>query len=108
MNIMLVNVAERTREIGIRKALGATRGDILWQFLVEAIIMALLGGIIGGALGLTVAFIISLFLTFDPVITWQLAVVSIGVASGVGVLFGLYPALRAAHKHPIEALNQQS
>lgn len=108
MNIMLVNVAERTREIGIRKALGASRSDIVWQFLIESIIMALVGGLAGGILGLASAFAISLFLTFDPVVTWHIAAVVIGLASAVGVLFGLYPALRAAHKDPIESLNQHN
>ncbi len=108
MNIMLVNVAERTREIGIRKALGASRTDILWQFLIESIIMALLGGLVGGGLGLATAFGVSLFLTFDPAVTWHMAATAIGVAGCVGILFGLYPALRAAHKHPIEALNQHT
>lgn len=107
MNIMLVNVAERTREIGIRKALGATHGDIVWQFLIESLLMSLIGGIVGGLGGMVLAFITSLFLTFDPVITWHIAVVSISVASIIGILFGLYPALRAARKNPIEALNQQ-
>lgn len=106
MNIMLVNVAERTREIGIRKALGASRSDIMWQFLIESIIMALIGGVFGGLLGLASAFVIGLFLTFTPVITWPIVAIAIGTAGIVGVLFGLYPALRAARKNPIEALNQ--
>ncbi len=67
--------------------------------------MALIGGIVGGLIGITLAFIISLFLTFDPVLTWHIAVATIGVAGSIGVIFGLYPALRAAHKNPIEALN---
>lgn len=108
MNIMLVNVAERTREIGVRKALGATHGDIVWQFLIESLIMAIVGGVVGCALGLVLAFCISLFLTFDPSVTWHTAAVSIGVAALVGVVFGLYPALRAAHKNPIESLNQHN
>lgn len=106
MNIMLVNVAERTREIGIRKALGATHGDIVWQFLIESIIMALVGGIAGYIIGLLVAFIGSLFLPFNPTITWQIAVISIGVSGLVGTIFGLYPAIRAARKTPIESLTQ--
>ena len=106
MNIMLVNVAERTREIGIRKALGATHGDIVWQFLIESIIMALVGGIAGYIIGLLVAFIGSLFLPFNPTITWQVAVISIGVSGLVGIIFGLYPAIRAARKTPIESLTQ--
>lgn len=108
MNIMLVNVAERTREIGIRKALGATHSDIVWQFLIESLIMALVGGLIGGILGLATAFCISLFLTFDPAITWQMLAATIGISVAVGILFGLYPSIRAARKNPIESLNQHN
>lgn len=108
MNIMLVNVAERTREIGIRKALGASHSDIVWQFLIESIIMALAGGIIGSLLGMFFAFCISLLLTFDPVVTWQTIVTALVTSGVVGVVFGLYPALRAAHKSPIDSLNQHS
>lgn len=108
MNIMLVNVAERTREIGIRKALGATHSDIIWQFLIESLLMSLIGGIVGGFGGMALAFIISLFLTFDPVITWHSAAVAVGTAAVIGVIFGLYPALRASRKDPIESLKQQN
>lgn len=108
MNIMLVNVAERTREIGIRKALGATRSDIIWQFLIESLLMSLIGGIVGGIGGMGLAFAISLFLTFDPVITWHAAAIAIGTAAIIGIIFGLYPAARAAQKSPIESLKQQS
>lgn len=108
MNIMLVNVAERTREIGIRKALGATHSDIIWQFLIESLLMSLIGGIVGGFGGMALAFIISLFLTFDPVITWHAAAIAVGTAAVIGVIFGLYPALRASRKDPIESLKQQN
>ena len=108
MNIMLVNVAERTREIGIRKALGATHGDIIWQFLIESLLMSLIGGIVGGLGGMALAFIISLFLTFDPVITWHAAGLAVGTAAIIGIIFGLYPAVRAARKNPIESLKQQT
>jgi len=106
MNIMLVNVAERTREIGLRKAVGARRSDIAWQFLIESIIISLGGGVIGFALGYAAAFVVSTFLTFDPILTWQIAVLAVGVSLVTGVLFGLYPASRAAAKDPIRALRQ--
>lgn len=104
MNIMLVNVAERSREVGIRKALGATHGDIAWQFLVESFIMATLGGIAGCAVGYSVAFIVSIFLTFDPLFDWKILVVGMATSAIIGTVFGLYPAIRAARKHPIESL----
>lgn len=106
MNIMLVGVAERTREIGIRKAVGASPGTIVWQFMIESLIMSLLGGIIGYGLGLIAAFLISIFLYFTPVVTWQTAAIALSLAVGVGVLFGIYPALKAARKNTIESLRQ--
>lgn len=104
MNIMLVGVAERTREIGLRKAVGASNGNVVIQFLTESLIISLLGGLLGYIGGYAIAFIISTFLTFSPALTWQIAVISFGVAIIVGVVFGLYPALRAAKKDPIESL----
>jgi putative ABC transport system permease protein len=104
MNIMLVGVAERTREIGLRKAVGASNGNIVWQFLVESLIISLLGGMLGYVGGYILAFIISTFLTFDPAFTWEVAAAAFGISIGVGVLFGIYPALRAARKDPIESL----
>lgn len=107
MNIMLVNVAERTREIGLRKAVGASNGNIIGQFMAEALIMSLLGGVIGYVIGYLLAFIISSsFLTFDPAFTWQIAATALCVSVIVGGLFGLYPAIRAARKDPIESLRQ--
>jgi putative ABC transport system permease protein len=106
MNIMLVSVVERTREIGIRKALGATSGDIVWQFLIESLALSVGGGIAGYVLGYVLAFGISMFLTFDPVLNWQIAGIALGVSVVVGTLFGLYPAIRAARKDPISALRQ--
>lgn len=106
MNIMLVSVAERTREIGIRKALGASNGDIVAQFLIESLALGIGGGLGGYILGYLTAFVISNFLTFDPVFTWQIAAVALGVSLIVGTIFGIYPAVRAARKDPISALRQ--
>lgn len=108
MNIMLVSVAERTREIGIRKALGATNGDIVSQFLIESLALSIGGGIIGYVSGYILAFAISTFLTFDPVINWQIATTAIVVSIITGTLFGIYPAIRAARKDPITALRHYS
>lgn len=106
MNIMLVGVAERTREIGIRKAVGATHGAIVAQFLVESLIMSLIGGLLGYFFGYLTAFIVSVFLYFSPAFTWQTVVVAATMSLVVGVLFGLYPALKAARQNTIESLRQ--
>lgn len=106
MNVMLVSVAERTREIGIRKAVGASGATIVIQFLVEAILMSIAGGILGYASGIVVAFVATTQLYFTPVVTWQSAVIALSVAIGTGIIFGLYPALRAARRNPIESLRQ--
>lgn len=107
MNIMLVNVAERTREIGIRKALGASNGHITLQFLIESLAMSIGGGIAGYLIGYLLAFIISrTFLTFNPLFNWEIAAITLAISVFVGTLFGIYPALRASKKNPIEALRQ--
>ena len=106
MNIMLVSVAERTREIGIRKALGATNGNIVWQFIIESLALSIGGGISGYLVGYLAAFAISTFLPFDPLISWQTAALALGLSITIGTLFGLYPAIRAARKDPIDALRQ--
>lgn len=107
MNIMLVSVAERTREIGIRKALGASNGHITTQFLIESLAMSIGGGIGGYVMGYLFAFILSRsLLTFDPIFNWQIAALAFGISAIIGTLFGLYPAIRASRKNPIEALRQ--
>jgi len=106
MNIMLVSVAERTREIGIRKALGATNADIAWQFIIESLAISIGGGIGGYLFGYLAAFVISTFLTFDPAINWQIAAVALVVSLFVGTFFGIYPAIRASRKDPIESLRE--
>jgi putative ABC transport system permease protein len=107
MNIMLVSVTERTREIGIRKAVGATRMNILWQFLVEAVTLSSVGGILGIAAGFVIAATIALLSPLPYAIKlWSIAI-SLGVTFAVGVFFGAYPAVQAARLDPIEALRYE-
>ncbi|MBC7565112.1 ABC transporter permease [Candidatus Saccharibacteria bacterium] len=106
MNIMLVSVAERTREIGIRKALGASNRDIVAQFLIESLALSIGGGISGYVGGYLLALAISSFLPFFPIFSWEIGAIAIGVSIFIGTFFGLYPALRAARKDPIDALRQ--
>lgn len=106
MNIMLVSVVERTREIGIRKSIGASNMMILSQFLIESLAMSLMGGIVGVALGGLIAFVIGSFMFFMPVFSWAVIGIALGLSLLVGVLFGMYPAIRAARKDPIESLRQ--
>ncbi len=107
MNIMLVSVTERTREIGIRKALGARRRNILWQFLVEAVTLALVGGIVGIITGALIAKIISSVSPLPASVELWSVVVALLVSSSVGIFFGIFPATRAARLNPIEALRYE-
>lgn len=107
MNIMLASVLERTREIGIRRSLGATRKDVLNQFLAEALILSLLGGLIGIAVGYSLAVGITFYSDWDTAVSTWSVIISFGVSSGVGILFGYYPAKQAASLNPIEALRYE-
>jgi len=107
MNIMLVSVTERTREIGIRKALGAKRKDILIQFIVEALVMSLVGGAIGLVLGWAVSVLVSRYGGWTPTLSMFSVVVGIGFSSAVGLVFGIYPAMKAAKLNPVEALRYE-
>ena len=107
MNIMLVTVTERTREIGIRKAIGAKEGDILRQFLIESMLMSATGGLIGVGFGFGVAELMTRFSPFTALVEPQSVLLALGFSAAVGVFFGWYPALRAARLDPIEALRYE-
>jgi len=107
MNIMLVSVTERTREIGIRKAVGATPRDILSQFLIESAIISLLGGLIGIALGVGAAVVLSSVSGWNTIVSSASIGVAIGVSGGIGIFFGAYPANKAARMNPIDALQYE-
>lgn len=107
MNIMLVSVTERTREIGIRKALGATRSKILLQFLIEAVMLTPLGGLIGIGLGYGGAYIVSTFAKWPPLVSWEVVVGGVVFSMTLGIIFGLIPANKAAKLDPIEALRYE-
>lgn len=107
MNIMLVTVTERTREIGLRKALGAKKKVIISQFLTEAIILTFAGGIIGMVFGTVTSFIIAGFINLPFVLSPQSVLLAIGVSASIGILFGWYPAQKAANLQPIEALRYE-
>jgi ABC-type antimicrobial peptide transport system permease subunit len=107
MNIMLVSVTERTREIGLRMAVGATAGHILAQFLTEAVVLSVLGGVLGVAAGLGAAAAVAKALSWPIVISPFIVVAAVGVSASVGVFFGFYPAWKASRLDPIEALRYE-
>ena len=107
MNVMLVSVSERTHEIGIRKAVGATNRQILSQFMIEATALSVVGGAIGVVISLIIDITLRLTTTLQPVITWKAVVLAVGVTLAVGIIFGTIPALKAARRDPIEALRSE-
>lgn len=104
MNIMLVSVAERTHEIGIRKSVGASGYNILLQFIFEALILSSLGGLLGLGLGYGLAFLVSIITPFAPYIDWNILGVTLATSVLIGLVFGIYPAVKAALKNPIDSL----
>ena len=107
MNIMLASVTERTREIGIRRALGARRRDIMTQFLVETVMLSGLGGCLGVLLGITIPWLVTHFASMVTIVTFWSPILAFSISAAVGVIFGLYPALRAADMDPVEALRHE-
>ena len=107
MNMMLTTVTERTREIGLRKAIGAKRGDITFQFLMEAVMLTFFGGAVGVVCGWVAAFVISYLGLIDASVTWTSVLLAFSVSAGIGIIFGYYPAYRAASLNPIEALRYE-
>lgn len=107
MNVMLVTVTERTREIGLRKALGAKKKTIIAQFLIEAVILTFVGGMLGMLFGIIVSFVVSSIIKLPFVLSFFSIALAIGVSGGIGILFGWYPARKAANLQPIEALRYE-
>jgi putative ABC transport system permease protein len=107
MNIMLVSVTERTREIGIRMAIGAKQSDILLQFLTEAVLLTSFGGIIGIVIGVAGATIVSKIIDWPTLVSVQAIVIALVFSGGVGIFFGFYPAKKAAGLNPIDALRYE-
>jgi putative ABC transport system permease protein len=107
MNIMLASVTERTREIGVRRAIGAKRKQIVIQFLIETMVLSTLGGFIGIGIGVSIPWLVTYFSGMPTVVTLYSLILSVGISMGVGIVFGLYPAIRAANLDPIEALRHE-
>ena len=107
MAIMTISVTERTREIGVRKAIGAKRSEILWQFLIEAVVLTSLGGLLGIALGYLIALTVNTLANFPVSMPWWAFALGVGFSASVGIFFGLYPAFKAARLDPIDALRYE-
>ncbi|HSG99771.1 MAG TPA: FtsX-like permease family protein, partial [candidate division Zixibacteria bacterium] len=106
-NIMMVSVTERTREIGIRKSIGASRRDIMWQFLYESLGLAGVGGIVGASAGAAVSSWLLTLMDMSASVTFLAIGLGVGLSTFVGVFFGLYPAMKAARLDPIKALSYE-
>ena len=107
MNIMLASVTERTREIGIRRAIGAKRRQIIGQFLIETVVLSTAGGILGVSIGMLIPWLITHVAGMPTVVTLYSVVLAVGISMSVGIVFGLYPARHAANLDPIEALRHE-
>jgi putative ABC transport system permease protein len=107
MNIMLASVTERTREIGIRRALGARRFDITFQFLVETVLLSSVGGLLGVAAGILIPLIVTYYADLETVVSWWSVLLAFSISVGIGIVFGIYPARRAAMMDPIDALRHE-
>ncbi|MGB2866921.1 MAG: ABC transporter permease [Bacteroidota bacterium] len=107
MNIMIVSVTERTKEIGVRKAIGARRTDIMWQFLIESVVMSVAGGCMGIGIGIVASYLLSTYGNLSPSVSLSSVVVSFAFASFVGIFFGIYPAWKAAAANVIDALRYE-
>jgi putative ABC transport system permease protein len=107
MNIMLVSVTERTREIGVRKALGATRKAVMFQFLIEALVLCTLGGLLGVAVGMGSSWALNTYANWNTAVALDSVVMALAFSAGIGLFFGIWPAQRAARLDPIDALRHE-
>lgn len=107
MNIMLASVTERTREIGVRRAIGAKKREIVLQFLIETVVLAMVGGLIGIGIGITIPWLVTYFAGMPTVVTATSLIMAAGISVAIGIIFGLYPAIRAANLDPIAALRHE-
>jgi putative ABC transport system permease protein len=107
MAIMMISVTERTREIGVRKALGARRREILWQFLLEAVVLTGVGGLLGILIGIGIGYAATALTGLPTSLNWKPFAIGMGFSSAVGIIFGMLPAMRASRLDPIEALRYE-